>query len=263
MLYFLSKTLGALQPTLLLVLLLLAGAAFLVRRRQSRLGLAFALAGAGGLAACALLPVGTWLMRPLENRFAPLRVLPDRIDGIILLGGAIDLDRSADRGMVVLNSRAQRMIDFVALANHYPHATLIFSGGNPRIFPSGPTEAEIARHFFGALGVDTARVRFEDASRNTHENALYARRMVRLIPGQRWLLVTSAADMPRAVGCFRAVGWPVIPYPDDYHTNNGDAGLLPGFVDGLETVDWATHEWVGLFYYRLRGWIPELFPSPL
>jgi uncharacterized SAM-binding protein YcdF (DUF218 family) len=34
-------------------------------------------------------------------------------------------------------------------------------------------------------------------------------------PGERWLLVTSAYHMPRAVGLFRKVGFAVEPYPVD------------------------------------------------
>ena len=41
-----------------------------------------------------------------------------------------------------------------------------------------------------------------------------------------------------------------------------ESALFPGLRDGFMTVDWATHEWIGLVYYRLRGWIPSLFPGP-
>ena len=48
------------------------------------------------LAGCALLllligffPVGEWLIAPLENRFSTNAALPNEVDGIIVLGGAI------------------------------------------------------------------------------------------------------------------------------------------------------------------------------
>jgi uncharacterized SAM-binding protein YcdF (DUF218 family) len=179
-----------------------------------------------------------------------------------VLGGAIDLDESADRATLALNVRAERMIDFVALARRYPHAQLVFSGGDSHVLPTGLTEADVARQAFSRLGINPWRIIFEKVSRNTHENATLSKSLVHPIPGQHWLLVTSAADMPRAVGCFRAVHWSVIPYPVDYHTKRHTTGMFPGLVAGLQRVDWATHKWLGLVYYRMRGWIPSLYPAP-
>jgi uncharacterized SAM-binding protein YcdF (DUF218 family) len=202
-------------------------------------------------------------MKPLEDRFAPLRTLPKHVDGIILLGGAIDLSQSAERRTVSFNIRAGRMTTFVALARHYPGATLLFSGGNPAPFSSGLTEAQLARVYFAEMGLNSRRMVFENASRNTHENAVFSQSAGRILPGQHWLLVTSAADIPRAVGCFRAAGWDVIPFPADYHTGRTWLSpLFPGLVGGLQRTDWAMHEWLGLLYYRLRGWTPVLFPGP-
>jgi uncharacterized SAM-binding protein YcdF (DUF218 family) len=112
------------------------------------------------------------------------------------------------------------------------------------------------------LGIPPQRIGFEHRSRNTRENAIFSRQMVDLKAGGHWLLITSAADMSRAVGCFREINWPVVPVPVDYHTRKRSSGWAPGLVTGLQEVDWATHEWLGLVYYRIRGWIPSLFPGP-
>ena len=37
-------------------------------------------------------------------------------------------------------------------------------------------------------------------------------------PGQRWVLLTGALHMPRAVAIARQVGFPVVPWPTDYLT---------------------------------------------
>jgi len=51
-------------------------------------------------------------------------------------------------------------------------------------------------------------------------------------------------------------------YPADYHTLRHSAGFYPGLAAGLYDADWAAHEWIGLVYYRLRGWTPTLLPGP-
>ena len=261
--YILSKFFEMVsQPSTVLLLLSLAGAVLTLRHQGSRWGRRLLIAGVGGLAACAFLPVGTWMLRPLEDRFPPPGPLPEQVDGIITLGGAIDIDKSEDRGIPVLNDAAGRMTAFVALAQRYPEARLVFTGGYGSLFPGKTSEAQVARTFFRDLGLDPRRFVFESASRNTRENAVFTRQLVTPKRGEHWLLVTTAADLPRAVGCFRAVGWQVIPVSAGYHTMRNASGFTPGLVTGLRDVNWATHEWIGLVYYRLRGWTPSLFPGP-
>src|SRR5262249_9067572 len=112
-------------------------------------------------------------------------------------------------------------------------------------------------------GIARSRVILEERSRSTHENAVYTKEMVRPASGETWILVTSAYHMPRAVACFEAVGWPVIPYPVDFRIDP-ETGLRANFslLDGLATSTLAGKEWAGLVGYRLMGWTQELFPGP-
>jgi len=70
--------------------------------------------------------------------------------------------------------------------------------------------------------------------------------------------------MPRAVACFRAAGFDVIPYPVDYRTRGGNKLQRPrgALAQGLEATDLAAHEWIGLIIYRLSGMTTDLFPAP-
>jgi uncharacterized SAM-binding protein YcdF (DUF218 family) len=71
--------------------------------------------------------------------------------------------------------------------------------------------------------------------------------------------------MPRAVACFRAVGFQVVAYPVDYRTKTDQSWRVinKSAADGLEDFDIAVHEWVGLVAYRLAGKTAEILPSPL
>lgn len=261
MLYIASRLFGDLaHPGALLLLCCVIGLLLFLRKRRSSRW--FLVVGIGGLAAFAILPIDTWLMRPLESRFAMPDPMPVRVDGIIVLGGAVDVNRSVDRGVPILKDSAGRMTEFVALARRYPAARLVFTGGNADPFVKKATEAEIARRFFRDVGVDTRHMVFEDKARNTHENAVLTRQRMHPRLGETWLLVTTAADLPRAVGSFRSVGWTVVAVPCDYRTLRHSSGFAPGLVQSLSTTDWAVHEWIGLTYYYLRGWTPTLFPGP-
>ena len=88
--------------------------------------------------------------------------------------------------------------------------------------------------------------------------------MITAQPGDRWLLITSAIHMPRAMGVFRHIGLPVDAYPVDWRTTGPqDLWSIPGsFAGGLSRFDAAVHEWVGLFAYWIMGRSSELFPGP-
>jgi uncharacterized SAM-binding protein YcdF (DUF218 family) len=250
MFYWASKIFWALaQPSNLLLLLLVAGAlALLLGRRRLASWLlypailAFLLVG--------LFPVGEWLILPLENRFPRPAAPPNEVDGIIVLGGAVDLDVTQARGVVAFHGEAERDITLVELARRYPDAELIYTGNS--YWPPFLRQHGLAN-----------RVVFEDRARNTHENAVLSKQLAAPAPGERWLLVTSAAHMPRSVGVFRKVGWPVIPYPVDYSTT-GDIKMVaaPDVAGGWRKFDQAIKAWMGLLAYWLSGRSSTLFPAP-
>lgn len=210
----------------------------------------------------AVLPVGDWLLQPLENRF-PMIHAPAHVDGIVMLGGGIDPVSTLERGRPALTGAGARLVTFADLAHRYPDAKLVFTGGSSLVFGHEEREGDAFRRMLPAFGLDPKQVIIEDRSRTTAENAADTRRLVHPAPGQVWLLVTSAWHMPRAVGVFRQAGWPVVPYPTDYLTS-ADTWRLDtlDFVDNLARVRIALKEWVGLVAYRLTGRTDALFPGP-
>jgi uncharacterized SAM-binding protein YcdF (DUF218 family) len=250
-----------LKPSNLLALAVALGLVLRVfgRRRAGRLCMGTALAG---FLLCAVLPVGAWLLSPLENRFAAPE-LPARVDGVVVLGGAIEPGLSADRQALSLNGNAERLVAFADLARRHPAAKLVFTGGSGSLMRPDLREGDWLAPFLDAAGIARGRVVIERDSRTTHDNARLTKAVVQPQPGQVWVLVTSARHMPRAVGVFRKEGWAVLPYPVDYLTTRA-VGLRVGFNlgGGLAAVDAAAYEWLGLAYYRLGGRIAAWFPAP-
>ena len=250
-----------LRPSNLLVLLALVGLAGVWRRprRWARGLLALAL---GTVVAATLLPVGKWLIRPLEERFPPAGGYPARVDGMVVLGGGIDPEITAGRGAPTFTDPAERYMALLELARRYPDARVVFTGGVGRLEGGVPPETEAVRLLLERHGL-AGRAMLEDRARNTRENALNAKDLARPVPGEVWLLVTSAGHMPRSMGVFRAAGWDLVPWPVDYRTA-GDTGvdLRIRVADRLYDLDEAAYEWLGLAYYRAVGWTTELFPGP-
>jgi uncharacterized SAM-binding protein YcdF (DUF218 family) len=255
MFFVLSKTLGFIAvPSNLLGMMGLAGVA-LLRTRFARAGRRLLVASVLLITAIGVLPVGNALILPLEERFPPGDPMQGTPTGVIVVGGVINPWRSAIRSNVSLDAAAERLTAAVELARQYPTARIVFSGR---------AEGRFAVRFFENLGVPRNRVTVESKSRNTAENAVFTKLLIAPKPGERWLLVTSAIHMPRAIGAFRQAGFPVDAHPVDYQTAGWEdlwtfSGSLMG---GIGKTDAAVHEWLGLFVYWVTGRIPVLFPGP-
>lgn len=263
MFFILSKTAALLLlPSNLLVLLILIGLA-LMATRWKRAGRRLAAVSFVLLLAVGLLPVGYVLSHTLENRFPVWDPANGAPDGIVVLGGVIDPELSRVRGQTVLNGAAERVTVIAKLARDYPHARIVFSSGDASLFANKPAEADFLYPLLDSFGVPRARVMLEDRSRNTAENAAFAKALVQPKPGERWLLVTSAQHMPRAIGCFRRAGFPVEAYPVDWRSYPR-LQLWPTYQigNGLSRADNAVHEWTGLLVYWLTGHTGELLPGP-
>jgi uncharacterized SAM-binding protein YcdF (DUF218 family) len=190
---------------------------------------------------------GSLLLRPLETRFPVLRQVPaDQIAGIVLIGG-FHLDiRVADQRFDIRSGMSERVMETVHLSKLYPQARILYSGGG--------TEAQLGKEILVRLGVERERIILEDRSKSTAENASFSKLVAAPKLSEKWLLVTSAFHMPRAIGAFRAIGFPVEADPVDLKSSTDAAQRKQAVL--------ALREYMALFAYWLSGQSNELFPSP-
>lgn len=264
MFFVVSKVFWALvQPVSLIFLLMLAGWLLTLTGRR-RLGLTSGALGLALLGVSSFTTLGVLLIAPLEDRFTRPHSMPPVIDTIVMLGGATSGRVSTARGIAELSEAGDRLAETLFLAQRYPQARIVLSGGSGLLVVDGEPEAETAARFFQALGIARERLVLESASRNTDENAELTKAMLGDAPGVV-ALVTSAFHMPRSVGLFRKVGIEVVPWPTDYRSA-GDEGLGLDIVNpvlNLTTTGVAMKEWIGLAVYHWTGRTDELFPAQL
>jgi uncharacterized SAM-binding protein YcdF (DUF218 family) len=263
MFFYLSKILWFfVDPgNLLLIALCLGGV--LVFRRRDKLGRHLIAVAAVASLFIAVVPVGNNFIILLENRFPIVEKLPEKVDGIIVLGGVLDEVVTQARGQFSIGGGIERLIEFANLSKKYSTAKLVFTSGSGKLLTQNIKEGDVVEPLLESLGVDMGRVMIENQSRNTYENALMTKQMIKPESGETWVLVTSAFHMPRSVGIFRKIGWNVIPYPVDFHFE-GKAELAPmfNFTRGLLSLSGAIHEGLGLLFYRLTDKTDSLFPGP-
>jgi uncharacterized SAM-binding protein YcdF (DUF218 family) len=210
------------------------------------------------------IPAGNLMMHKLETQFPTNPELPEKLDGIIVLGGALNPVLTQNWNQLETNHYSERLIYFAWLARSYPEASLIFTGGNASFDRSKPTESNALSKFLDLYAIEPNRVHFEDQSRSTYENALFSSKLIleHKLAG-KWLLITSAFHMPRAIGVFCMHGVETIPYPVDHQTNTGRLLLefQYDFLGNLQTLTQAAHEWLGLFAYFITSKTSQIVPA--
>lgn len=262
--FFVSKILWIFfSPGNFLVLMLLLGAFLAVaqgdKARVAGRRICFSVALLFFLVA--ILPIGEWMLVPLENRFPAAK--PDHVDGILLVGEDENTEVAAARAQPASSFAADDYIVFAALVHQYPQAKLVYTGGYGVITPdSDLTNASVAHQAFQDMGLPVDRITFENKSRTTHENAIETSALIHPTKQQKWLLVTSAQHMTRAIATFRHAGWNVFPAPASYITD-GTFSTRLRFALGVHLLEMTTavHEYVGLVAYRLQGYTDEIWPK--
>jgi len=209
-------------------------------------------------------PVAEKLASVLEDRFPPATNDERPINGAIILGGGLNLSSSVVREQLVLGAAGDRLVAMADLARRYPEATIIFTGGSGYLAGSTASEADLIEQHLSRLGIGPGRIQFERVSRNTYENAVFTKAMVKPVQGERWVLVTSALHMPRSMGLFRSAGFDLEAYPVDWRTAQGFTGIMSDepASSRLRLFDSTIREIIGLIAARITGQSHELFPAP-
>jgi uncharacterized SAM-binding protein YcdF (DUF218 family) len=250
--FWLSKVLDWLVAPLSWTILLLVAAALL--RARPRRALALAGAGVAVLLAFSLDPVAGRLERVVESG-ARSTFRPDVVyDAVIVLGGIVDGAATRASGEIELDVHAERLLRAWELLRAGKARAILLSGGVVFPQPGDVPEADLLAARLARWGVSPALIVTEAHSRNTRENAIESARVAAARGWRTLLVVTSAAHMPRALGCFRAVGLEPDALPVDRRAGDGRGRSWLPRVDALSRSTNALHELAGRVVYRALGY---------
>lgn len=245
------------QPSSALAIVFGLGLVIVWWRR--RLGTVLIGLAATAYLALGLLPIGNMALQVLEQRF-PVVEIGEAPDGIVILGGAHLIPYRLDELHVPLNEWGERLTAGAALAKRFPEAKLIVTdGGSP--LPAARLSVMLLR----SLGIPEEQLVVEDRAQSTWDNAVFSHDLVQPEPDGRYVMVTSAWHMPRAVATFRKAGWPEpIAFPVDHVADYRPAWRTWNrtVAHGLVLADLAAREWAAMAYYYAKGRIDTLLPGP-
>ena len=178
-------------------------------------------------------------------------------DALIVLGGLSSYDPQLDR--IQFSRGADRLLQAIELWKKGIAKKIIFTGGSGSILHDDILESDKIRDYLKKIGIPDSVMIYENKSRNTHENAALTKVLLKnhSLNG-KYLLVTSAFHMRRAMACFTKEGISVTPYSVDRYSGPWKLEFDYLFLPSAETLsDWNTllHEWVGCITYKFRGYI--------
>jgi uncharacterized SAM-binding protein YcdF (DUF218 family) len=199
-------------------------------------------------------PFSNFLLTKIEDFIKTSKYPVQQLTGVIVLGGSFDLElESKERNEVLLNSSAERLTKALEIYKKNPRLLILFSGASNKINPIGWSESDMAKKFFLEQGVRSENLIFENKSRNTFENIIYSKDIIKTNKGT-WGLVTSASHMPRSYFGFKKQGLILEPISVDYRTGTSPIFWINFDIKkGLENWNVILHEVVGICYYKITG----------
>ncbi|NWF58101.1 MAG: YdcF family protein [Fischerella sp.] len=205
------------------------------------------------------------LVRSLEWQYLPPAQIPNA-EAIVVLGGATK-PALPPRPGVDLNETGDRVIYAAQLYRQNKAPVIILSGGRIDWEDNqGLAESEDMAQILTSIGIPSEALIQESESLNTYQNAVNVKKILESRGIRRILLVTSAMHMPRSLLIFKRQGIDAIPAPTDFLVTSSDmqglastpkAAILSLLPDSsnLHKFTGAAKEYVGIFVYRLRGWL--------
>ncbi|MEK6281550.1 MAG: envelope biogenesis factor ElyC [Acidobacteriota bacterium] len=236
--------------------LLILGLILLWFTRKQKAGKLFVSAGTLLLLSMSLGMFASWTLVPLERRYQPLLTTatvttPESpIKWVVVLGGGGSYSPQLPGTSQLSATSLVRLSEGIRLHRQLPGSKLILSEG--AIFQPVPV-ADVMGNVAQELGVASDAIVLERQSQDTEGQAAS---VLPMVGTERFILVTSASHMPRAMALFRKLGMNPIAGPTDFRSKRSDTLVPSTFYPSageLRKVELAMHEYMGLAWAKLRG----------
>jgi len=193
-----------------------------------------------------------FLLNKLEDYIKPSKISYSQLTGVVVLGGVINDGLVAkERNDVSFGEAAERLSKALEIYKKNPRVIILFSGGSGFLIQRGWNDSENAKKFFIDQGVREENLIFENQSRNTFENIIFSKEILKDKKGN-WGLITSASHMARSFMVFKKNGIILEPISVDYKTGTSKIFWLTfDFYKAVKLWNILLYEITGIIYYKL------------
>jgi uncharacterized SAM-binding protein YcdF (DUF218 family) len=241
-------------PLPLWALASLAGLYLLWFTRRQKAGKIIVSAGFFFLAITSSGFIFDFVLKDLEQRYPPLTDLSSvsELKWIVVLGGGHSSDPELPVNSQISAGSLMRLIEGIRIHNHLPGSKLILSGGGG--FDPVPN-AKIMSDVAAVLDVKENDIVLEPNSRDTKDEA---RLIGKIVKNDKFILVTTASHMPRAMKLFGKLNMHPVAAPVDFRIKanrmNSPRDFFPGSTE-IRNAELVFHEYLGTVWGTLRGQI--------
>jgi uncharacterized SAM-binding protein YcdF (DUF218 family) len=190
-------------------------------------------------------PLAAVFSKPLETRYDGRHFI-DNGEAIVILSGACNVSDPYRRYTSLAPDSYDRTLSAVWLYHSRQPRPMLVTGSRCALAMARLLESQ---------GVASELILQEQRATNTHENAVYSAEILRANRISAVVLVTDAKSMLRAELSFRKAGFPVIPYPVGLETWKFEFSQWIPSWQAIRANGDTLHEFMGLLWYRWRGWI--------
>ncbi|KKK76234.1 hypothetical protein LCGC14_2865700, partial [marine sediment metagenome] len=168
--------------------------------------------------------VSDLFIRPLEQKYPPISDFQGvkNVKWIVVLGGGSTVDPTLPLSTYLSETSLVRLSEAIRIHNKLPQTRLVFTGRN--WFKSFTPVAEVMADMAMEFGILPEEIIIEAEATDTKDHPI---RVKEIIGSDRFILVTSATHMPRAMALFKKHGMEPIPAPTDYLVMQKE-GISPG-----------------------------------
>ena len=193
-------------------------------------------------------PIANAIIKPLENSHKALLQTPE-VKYVLVLGNGHISNENLSITSQLNQTAINRLVEGIKHFNRLEDAKLVVSGYKG--FDKN-SHAFMQQLLATSLGVkQEAIVRFHKP-RDTQEEA---KAMKKLVNDKRFILVTSASHMKRAMMIFKKIGLNPIAAPTN-HLSLESKGLSSYIsASNLRKVELAFHEYLGILWGKINGFL--------
>ena len=243
--FFLKKTISYfVEPFGMVIALLFIGFYFLFRKKEG-LSKTFLTLGFSIMLLYSYPPFTNYLITNLENKH-PKFDYKTTVKYIHVLGNGHNTDPSQPLSSQLASASIKRNIEGIIIHLNMKDSKIIFTGFAGH---TGMTTAQMNTNFAMALGVKKENIIMNGVPRDTKEEALFTKTIVKDEP---FVLVTSANHMPRAMMLFESLGMHPIPAPTDFHKSKSTSYFSLPSLGAFTTSQFAVHEYIGIMWSKLK-----------